>query len=376
MIPSNLTERVEEVFEELGGYKEAAQILTDNEIIDCCLFNGYTDIVFPFYESFTEDIQDGLSIYTAVDLSVMGYKAGSTYSVVDKNYNVLYEDVALTTTQNNQTVHVFGLSDKDKAFFNNTLHGELVYLRYKTLEGPNVAQIIVSHRLPQSIIRLNKRRWDKQIADLLEPSETNSELLLDLSGYTNLRFFYLEGELQDNYREVDVAHNINTVTGQQGQNNDFYIVFTRSTWFTLREYSPYLEFDANNIKGLELAAAETYLENLGYLLTSNLGNGRYIFSKQIIEDPVPTSPWYVEVELQVGTLGLVDHLTVEKYRVLSLINLLGIGAEKLKRVNKAYFIKLVTQEVNLASNLDTGSNQPQPLMIRSQFKVQAKVTHV
>lgn len=366
MIPEALLPRAEEIFADIGGYTAAKSYFSDPQIVDICLFNGYTFILFPKYKPFEADLKNGLDVYNYIDLTELEYVPESSYHVLTADYNFMYESYP-TLLESEEPRYIYGRGSKDINFFDQTEEGELYYLNYMNSTSPMLAQIIISHKVPISVQALNKGIWNDQQDRLDEYQTQLNELVFKFDAYDTITVYFRRGSFADNYREAQIAYSPNTEVFVARYNKSQYMSFTQAGWLLFRAYESYQIPALSTLEGLDVTSAVEILSQEGFSLEYNQ-NGRRVYIKEIDTDI------FAEVDVRVVN-DYFSSYTIQQYTQLALTELTGAKIQALKLIGVRYFVQSYMPEVGLRSPLSVDSSAPMTFMSKESFKLRGTLTN-
>lgn len=347
MLNDNLLARAEEVFKEIGGYSAAKNYFSDNEITDICLFNGYTVILFPYYTAIGTEADDGLDLYNLIDLSAIGCDDQSYYSILDRHFDIVYTDKPVIKEILGSDVLVYGSSEKDKDFYSLTMEGELYFILYQNDGGPTLAQLIISHKLPQPVVSVNIKRWEEQLAKQDDQFIGNNELIIYLNGLKDITLYLVRGKLSDNYSEERLIYGPERTVSQYITSNPIFMSLDSGVWLSFRLYAEYEE------EGLELligTAAETAILDMGYIKVYTEETYRAIYTKALGDG------YIVEIDAEYYAEEILSGYTTRKYMPLKLTNIIGARTESIKELGNHYFLHNKTTELDLVNSVNISSS--------------------
>ena len=356
MLPVSLENRVEEIFKEMGGLTVAKSYFKEEEITDICLFNGFTEILFPYYKPFVGSLNSGLYDYKSLDLSLINYQPSSYICVTDKDYKPLYNTTIVPEVIAGKLSYYFGRSDSDRDFLQSCTDGKLLYLLYQTATSPCLAQIIVSHRLPVSVIELNRNLWEAGLKKVSLDVTTYSELVVNNSLDCTVTMFRQRGSLVDNFNEADIAYS-NIYQGYSYNNVSQFFQFRDSSWVCFRAYSDYEEPDIYTI--IDQQALKDLLISRSYTLAASTQQG-YVMTK--INDV-----YTYEIVVAVEEDQAIDSVSSSKYRKLALTNIEGDNIDYVTALNGAYYLNTKKSHTQGSATM---------LTTKSTFKLQADLNYV
>lgn len=374
MLPSTLVERVELIFKELGGLLAAAELFTDNELVDISLFNGYTYLIFPFYSPAPGVLTNNLDSYCYLDLMEAGYKPGTSYSVLDRYHKPLYKSKPLAVVENNETQYLFGYSDSDKEFLKSTKHGGLYYLLYENQREHSLLQLVVSHKLPESVIQLNAKNWKrKQEEQHLTIRESNELLLSIPNPVSSLIIAKLEGRLQDNYGETQIFYSSRAELVPAGTKDQLYLMFDKSVWLSFRDYSScVVEDEVHNLVGSEVEEANTTLIGLGYLgIADKSAVNQYLDYFYIKLAGAQT----IEVTITVSKDYEVIGVGAQAYKQLKIHNKVGSRTHAVKQFDSgAVYVQANASELTLSGSTVETTRAGMSFLTQESFKIVATLS--
>lgn len=359
MLPVTLESRAEQIFEEIGGLNAASRYFRQEEITDICLFNGFTEILFPFYEPFEGTLENGLYDYRSIDLTLINYEPGGHICITDQYYQPLYNRLITSEVIDGKLSYYFGRSAADKEFLSTCSDGQLLFMVYNSKNSTNLAQIIISHKLPSSVVKLNRDLWEAGLKKVsLEPAAYGELVLRNLEDKL-VTVFRREAPLKDNLSEQEIVYGRSSdryeMTGK-----DLYLKFSRDTWLCFREYSVYTEPGITEID--DQSELKTFLQSNGYSETAATDQG-YVMTKS-------AGGFIQEVIVTVEEDSTVDTVTSAKYKVLSLTNLSGTNIDYIKTIANCLYLNIKTSHIY--SNINTETK----LISKSVFKAEAELINV
>lgn len=360
MLPVTLESRAEQIFEEMGGLSAAKSYFNQEEITDICLFNGFTEILFPFYTPFEGTLSNGLYDYKSIDLTLINYEPGSYICITDQYYQPLYNILIVPEVIDGKLSYYFGRSEADKEFLSTCGDGQLLFIMYNSKNSASLAQIIISHKLPSSVVKLNRDLWEAGLKKVGLELAAYGELVLRNPNNLEVTVFRVEAPLKDNLSEQKIVLGNNSDKYEM-RGRDLYLKFSRDTWLCFREYSAYTEPGITEIN--DQSELKVFLQSNGYVEAGSTGGG-YIMTKSAegyIREVVVT------VEEEDNT---IDTVTSARYRSLSLANLTGTNIGYIKTMANCLYLNIKANHIY--SNINTETK----LMSKSVFKVEAELINV
>lgn len=359
MLPTALESRAEEVFYEIGGLAAARNYFTEEEITDICLFNGFTEILFPYYQPFLGTLEGGLYDYKSLDLTTIDYAPGGHLCVTDKYYKPLYNVAVSAEVIDGKLSYYFGKTSNDKDFLANCRDGQLLYLMYKTSNSVGLTQIIVSHKLPRTVVELNRNRWDTEQKRVRLDLTTSGELNINNPSSVTVTVFKVEADIKNNLSENDIVYGNATQTYALSDNR-VYLKISRDSWICIREYSMYVEPDIFSINDQQ--ELNNLLTSRGYALAANTKDG-YVMTK--------TADGYVqEVIVTVEENNIIDSVNCAKFKRLGLTNIEGLNTGYIKSYDNVYYLEIKETHARGGVSSEPG------IINKSTFKVDANLTYV
>lgn len=359
MLPVTLESRADQIFEEIGGLKASRSYFSEEELTDICLFNGFTEILFPFYKPFENSLNNGLYDYKSIDLTLINYEPGGYVCVTDKYFNPLYNTLISPEIIDGKLSYYFGRSTADNQFLSSCTDGQLLFLMYKTRYSTQLAQIIVSHRLPASVIDLNRNQWESGLKAVGSQTTSYSELVINNPSNITISIFKLEGSLKESLTEEQIVYGENTslytITANKG-----YLKFDRDAWVCLREYTAHEEAGVYDISDQQ--ELKSFLGSAGYTLVITNKQG-YVMTKQ-------DGDHTLEVSVTVEEDSTIDSVSSSKFRVLNLTDLAGTNVELIRQVENVMHVSIKNNHIYNSVNEQT------QLMSRTAFKVEGNLTYV
>lgn len=123
-----------------------------------------------------------------VDLVEFGYVPGSTYTIFDKDFNLLYR---ATSTDGN-----FGNNESDFEVSKTTNNGDILYIHFQTANGPVLGLLWVVNRIQEDIQNRQLNTWRSQ-REHFNRKQTAHEIFLRTLGLpgtnSTLRIHFLPG---------------------------------------------------------------------------------------------------------------------------------------------------------------------------------------
>lgn len=359
MLPATLESRANQIFEEMGGLSAARSYFREEDITDICLFNGFTEILFPFYKPFEGTLDNGLYDYKSIDLTLINYKPGTHICITDKYYRPLYNTQISPEIIDGKASYYFGRSIADRDFLATCQDGQLLLMLYTTDTSPNLAQIVVSHKLPVSVVNLNRNLWNSGLKAVGSELASYGEIIISNKQNIEVMAFRVDGTLKEGLTEQDIVYGDNTSVYTL-PTADIYMKFDRDTWLCLREYISYDEEGIYSINDQE--ELKELLELRGYSLAHNTKQG-YIMTKQ-------DSSYTLEVIVTVEENNVVDTVTSSKFKRLTLEAITGSNINLIQTIDDVFHLSVKSNHIH--SNINTESK----LMSKSVFKAGANLIYV
>lgn len=376
MIPEGLVSRADLLFEELGGLNRARELFSDEEIIDLCLFNGYTYIIFPNYTASEIDLSNQIvDSYNTLDLVAVQYKQGTKFSILDKDLNEIYKEEPTVTISGGVTKPLFGLSSRDLELFSSSKEGDKYFILYEEAEYGNLElmQLIVSLKIPSTVRQASYENWQELQARANILPTGNHMISIDFSELEgNLEVSSIVGSLKDNYKAEDFYYNPSVVNSSNVK-SPIYLTLKNSTWLSFRLYKDYVlqgsELDIKDSK--DLSEAQTTLEGLGYT--------KIIFSETISSyinnyfTKLDGSE-YIEITVVTDLNNQYIRYLGKSYTQLPLSNLEGIRVESVNLLtDKLIFIDLTSPQsissLNVVGNSPSSNSSSYPNYINVRGKL-------
>ena len=360
MLPITLESRVDDIFAELGGLSYAKQVFTDEQLIDICLFNGYTDTVFPNYKEFASTLEK--DVYSYVNLTLIDYKPGTYITILDSNNNSLFTTKPQSYNIYDEQAYVFGIANAEKDFLRSREESELIYILYESFNTVLLAQLIVSFKIPQTIIKSNIDSWSAALAKLQTSSISYRELNINTKDIAGVMLYKLDGELSDQYTEEDLVYSKES-TAYELNLGLSYTRFQSNAWITLRRYFDYSDYAIEFIEDKDLMHQQ--LIALTYNKVDNQSN-RNIYHKDIGEGEI--------AEVIVTTINdITTQLDISKFNRLALTNIDSDINQSLTAINNIYFLN--AKQSHMPIKLQNKANKAQ-VISQSSFKINAEVSYV
>lgn len=358
MVPTTLESRAEDIFREMGGLSSAYAYFTDNEIIDICLFNGFTEILFPYYVEFNGALSSGLYDYVSLDLTSLNYEPNSYVCLTDKYYRPLYSTIINKQTIDGKASYYLGKSPEDKEFLSSCADGQLLFMVYKSKNSVSLAQIIVSHKLPFSVLDLNRLNWEAGQKKVTSELSVSGELVINNPNNMELTLFRLESPLKSYPNEAEIVHGAYTIAYKSSLSS-LYTKYLKDSWICIREYSFYAEPDIEEIN--DQAELKSLLESRGYTVAieTNLG---YVMNK--VEGGET-----LEVSVIVEENNIIDTVESSKFKSLVLVDLSGTNTDYITLLDN-------TAHLSIKSSHVYGNITTEPKLVsKSAFKVSADLNY-
>jgi hypothetical protein len=322
MLPATLESRANQIFEEMGGLSAARSYFREEDITDICLFNGFTEILFPFYKPFEGALENGLYDYKSIDLTLINYKPGTHVCITDKYYRPLYNTTISPEIIDGKVSYYFGRSTADKDFLATCQDGQLLLMLYTTDTSPNLAQIVVSHKLPVSVVNLNRNLWNSGLKAVASEPTSYGELIVNNKENLQVTAFRVDGSIKESLTEQDIVYGGDTGVYTL-PNAGIYMKFNRDTWLCLREYFAHNEEDIYSINDQQELGE--LLENRGYSLAHNTKQG-YVMTKL-------DNDYTLEVIVTVEENNIVDTVTSSKFKRLTLEDIAGSNTNLIQTID-------------------------------------------
>jgi len=360
MLPVTLESRVEEIFLELGGLSYAKKVFTDEQLIDICLFNGYTDTVFPNYVEFASTLEK--DIYSYVNLTLIEYKPDTYITILDYNNNSLFTTKPQSFDIYDEQAYVFGLTNDEKNFLRSREESELLYILYESFNTIMLAQLIVSFKVPQTIIKSNIDSWSASLAKLQTSSISYRELTIGTNDLDGVTLYKLDGELSDQYTEEDIVYSKQSAAYDLNIGLN-YTRFQSNAWIALRRYFDYYDYAVEFIEDKELMHQQ--LIALTYNKVDNQSN-KNIYHKSLGAGEI--------AEVIITTINnITTQLDISKFKRLALTNIEADINQSLTAIGNVYFLN--AKQAHMPIKLQNRANKAQ-VISQSSFKINAEVSYV
>lgn len=363
MFPPSLLKTANSIFSNMGGYEYASQYISDEEIIDTCLFSGIVITFSPkenaiyglggdYHLDYNNDytIGDDISFLLdeVYDLSIYGYSNDKPYYVLDSAYNLLYYEYGLKIRHEGYLGTYFGLAPRDNKFIPTLSHGDIFYIQFETIRGPNIIKVIVNDRPHPELFSRYLHQYKVSLNSINTRHSTEVSLYTSNLPSGDLEIYTLAGDLVQNLSYSDIVSSPASLKTIQSSTKPVYIRVGSGIWFNvlLRQEAGIPKVNWSS-KTLEEADYQLSLDAFSMLdpvepqYMPNLRDTTLIYIKSISE----TS--FIQTKLDIDRFSTIINSEVYLYTYLRMIDIKGQNNQALKEIAPGLYHVGINNKTNL-----------------------------
>jgi hypothetical protein len=225
-----------------------------------------------------------------------------------------------------------------------------------------LAQLVVSFKVPQTIIKSNIDSWSASLAKLQTSSISYRELTINTNKLDGVTLYKLDGELSDQYTEEDIVYSKQSAAYDLNIGLN-YTRFQSNAWIALRRYFDYYDYAVEFIEDKELMHQQ--LIALTYNKVDNQSN-KNIYHKSLGAGEI--------AEVIITTINnITTQLDISKFKRLALTNIEADINQSLTAIGNVYFLN--AKQAHMPIKLQNRANKAQ-VISQSSFKINAEVSYV